>query len=314
MKLIDVTRQFNTTDKCLDYLEATRWPMGVCCIACGSLKTSRITRESKSKNKRTRLYQCLEKECKHQFSPTAGTIFHDSHLPLEKWFMAIAIICEAKKGVSALQMQRHLGINYRTAWHLCHRIRKAMTQEDFLLEGDAVEVDETYVGGKTHRPKGHGRERTKPNDTVMGLIERGGGRLKLIPIADAKKSIIQPVLSKHVPKSVATIYTDGHPIYVYSLRDTFPSKHERIDHNKAYGIGDVHTNTIENASSLLKRGLHGTFHQVSKKHLFRYCDEFSYRFNRRNQQLQMFGETAKKLVNGERLTYKNLTASKVSES
>jgi hypothetical protein len=98
-----------------------------------------------------------------------------------------------------------------------------------------VEIDETYVGGHTHRPKGHGRERNKPNDTVLGIIERGGGRLELIPIADAKKSIIQPALEKHVAKSVATIYTDGHPICVYSLRDKFPGKHERIDHNVAYG-------------------------------------------------------------------------------
>ena len=143
MKLIDVTRQFNTSDKCLDYLETMRWPTGVCCIACGSLKVSRITRETKSKNKRTRIYQCLEKECQHQFSPTAGTIFHDSHLPLEKWFMAIAIICEAKKGVSACQMQRHLGINYRTAWHLCHRIRAAMNEDNLVLDAPAVEVDET---------------------------------------------------------------------------------------------------------------------------------------------------------------------------
>lgn len=181
MKLIDITRQFNTDDKCLDYLEGMRWPNGVACIECGSLKVSRITRESKTKNKRTRLYQCLEPQCKHQFSPTAGTIFHDSHLPLPKWFMAIAIICEAKKGVSACQMQRHLGVNYRTAWHLCHRIRAAMMQGDFLLEGQ-VEADETYVGTKVHRPKGHGRPRTKPNDIVLGLVERG------------------------------TVYTDGHPI------------------------------------------------------------------------------------------------------
>ena len=141
MKLIDVHKQFNSNDKCLDYLEAMRWPSGVACISCGSLKVSRITRETKSKNKRTRIYQCLEKECKHQFSPTAGTIFHDSHLPLEKWFMAIAIICEAKKGVSACQMQRHLGINYRTAWHLCHRIRAAMTQDNLILDAAAVEAE-----------------------------------------------------------------------------------------------------------------------------------------------------------------------------
>jgi hypothetical protein len=150
MNLIDVTAQFNTDDKCLDYLEAMRWPNGVCCIACGSTKVSRITRESKTKNKRTRLYQCLEPQCKHQFSPTAGTIFHDSHLPLRKWFAAIALVCEAKKGLSACQMQRHLKVNYRTAWHLCHRIRGAM-KEPRAMFGGTVEVDETYLGGHTDK-------------------------------------------------------------------------------------------------------------------------------------------------------------------
>src|SRR5271169_2877289 len=143
MNLIDVTADFNTDDKCLDYLEAMRWPSGVCCIKCGSLSVSRITRETKSKNRRTRVYQCLEKECGHQFSPTAGTIFHKSHLPLEKWFMAIAIMCEAKKSVSACQMARHLGLEktYRTAWHLCHRIRAAMAENDLVLDAPAVETD-----------------------------------------------------------------------------------------------------------------------------------------------------------------------------
>src|SRR5271168_4380641 len=125
MKLIDVHKQFNSQAKCLDYLEAMRWPGGVCCVECGSLKVSKITRKA-GKNKNTRLYQCLEKECGHQFTATSGTIFHDSHLPLEKWFLAIALICEGKKSISANQMKRHLGVNYRTAWHLCHRIREAM--------------------------------------------------------------------------------------------------------------------------------------------------------------------------------------------
>ena len=314
MKLIDVHKQFNSNDKCLDYLEAMRWPSGVACISCGSLKVSRITRETKSKNKRTRIYQCLEKECKHQFSPTAGTIFHDSHLPLEKWFMAIAIICEAKKGVSACQMQRHLGINYRTAWHLCHRIRAAMTQDNLILDAAAVEADETYVGAKTHRPRRHGRFPTKPKDVVLGMVERGSGRLKLVPIADTKGKIMQPLLEKHISEQVATIYTDEHPIYVFALKSKFPGKHKTINHNRAYGIGDVYTNTIENAFSLFKRGLYGTFHQVSKKHLARYCDEFSYRFNRRKQQPELFAETTKNLLNGEKLTYEKLTASPVSES
>jgi Transposase zinc-ribbon domain len=121
VKLINVHKQFNSEDKCLDYLENMRWSNGVCCIKCGSLSVSKVTREKAGKNKRTRIYQCLEKECGHQFSATAGTIFHDSHLPLEKWFLAIALILEAKKGVSANQLKRHLGVNYRTAWHLGNR-------------------------------------------------------------------------------------------------------------------------------------------------------------------------------------------------
>lgn len=236
MKLIDVTRQFNTDDECLDYLEKIRWPSGVCCIECGSLKVSRITRESKSKNRRTRLYQCLEKECGHQFSPTAGTIFHDSHLPLPKWFMAIALICEAKKGLSACQMQRHLGVNYRTAWHLCHRIRRAMAEDSLVLDAEHVEADETYVGGRTYRPHHHGRFKNKKDDVVLGMVERGG-RLKLIPVGDSKTRIMKPYLEKHISENVGTIYTDGHPIYVFALKGKFPGKHATIDHNKTYGMG-----------------------------------------------------------------------------
>src|SRR6185312_1783377 len=273
----------------------------------------RITRESKTKNKRTRIYQCLEPECRHQFSPTAGTIFHDSHLPLPKWFMAIALICEAKKGDSACQMQRHLGVNYRTAWHLCHRIRQAMNQDSLLLDAETVEVDETYFGGRSYRRRHHGRYKSKPDDVVLGMVERGG-RLKLIPIADAKSAILKAPMQKHIAPTVGTIYTDGHQIYVFATKETWPGKHKTIDHNRTYGIGDTHTNTIENAFSLLKRGLHGTFHQVSKKHLGRYCDEFSYRFNRRKDQANMFAETTKELLNGERLPYKELTASEESES
>jgi ISXO2-like transposase domain/Transposase zinc-ribbon domain len=318
MKLIDVHKQFDTNDKCLDYLEAMRWPSGVCCIACGSLSVSRITREAKSKNKRTRIYQCLEKECKHQFSPTAGTIFHDSHLPLEKWFMAIALILEGKKGVSALQICRNLGIdgekNYRPVWHLCHRIRQAMAENRLVLDAPAVEADETYVGSKIRRPR-HARPKTKPDDVVLGMVERGGkGRVKLIPIADSKNTIMKPHLERHISERVGVIYTDGHPIYVFALKGKFSGKHETIDHKRTYAIGSCHTNTIENAFSLFKKGLYGSFHHVSKKHLARYCNEFSYRFNRRNAQPEMFAETVKGLLREKPLTLKNLVSGQTSES
>lgn len=314
MKLIDISKQFNTEDKCLDYLERMRWPSGPACIACGSVKVSRITRETKSKNKRTRLYQCLEKECGHQFSPTAGTIFHDSHLPLQTWFMAIALICEAKKSLSACQLQRHLGLgSYRTAWHLAHRIRAAMAEHDLVLDGPVVEADETYIGSRIKRPR-FARPKTKPDDVVLGMVERGGGRLKLVPIGDSKARIMKPHLDKHIGEQVGVIYTDEHPIYIFALKGKFPGKHQTLSHKQTYAMGDVHTNTIENAFSLFKKGLYGSFHHVSKKHLARYCDEFSYRFNRRKGQEQLFEQTAKRLANGKGLPYKMLTASEVSES
>lgn len=314
MRLIDIQKEFNTEDKCLDYLEAMRWPSGVCCIECGSTNVSRITREAKSKNKRTRLYQCLEKQCGHQFSPTAGTIFHDSHLPLEKWFMAIALICEAKKSLSACQLQRHLGIgSYRTAWHLAHRIREAMAEHDLVLGGPAVETDETYVGPRLRNQPRHARRVRENKDVVLGMVERGGGRLKLIPVADTKSAILQPHLEKHISEQVGTIYSDEHPIYIFALKRKFPGKHKTIVHKEAYAIGDVYTNTIENAFSLFKKGLYGSFHHVSKKHLARYCNEFSYRFNRRKEQQEMFAQTTKNLLNGKRLPYVTLTA-EVSES
>ena len=312
MKLIDVTRQFATEDSCLDYLESMRWPDGeIGCVHCGEIgRISKITRNA-GKNKRKRLYQCLA--CKKQFSATSGTIFNDTHLPLTKWFMAIAFICEAKKGMSAMQVQRHLGVNYRTAWHLCHRIREAM-QDGGLLTGEVtvltgvVEADETYVGGKVKR-KGRPYVKKEKKDVVLGMIERGG-RLKLIPVKDNKMEIIEPVLRKHISAD-ATLQTDESSIYTIVGKRHFAGRHRMINHSRSYGIGDNHTNTIENAFSLLKRGIYGSFHQVSIKHLGRYCDEFSYRFNRREEQLQMFGMTVKSLVRGEVLPYKKLT-SKVS--
>jgi transposase-like protein len=305
MKLIDVTRQFSTDDKCLDYIEKMRWPNGeLGCVHCGEVgRVSKITRESKGKNQRTRLYQCLA--CGKQFSATSGTIFNDSHLPLTKWFMAIALVCEAKKGISAKQLERHLGVNYRTAWYLAHRIREAMQDGDLQLTGE-VEADTTHIQGKVKRRNWRERK-PRSTDCVMGMIERGG-KLHLVPVADEKITILQPVLEKHISPDVETIYTDEHVSYPIALRPKFDGKHKTINHSRTYGIGEIHTNTIENAFSLLKRGLYGTFHKVSVKHLGRYCNEFSYRFNRRGEQLQMFDGTLKNILNKKVLPYKVLIA------
>src|SRR5438552_2968366 len=170
MNLIQVTREFADEEKCLDYLEQRRWPNGIRCPVCGSDKYSIITRKTQTKNKRDRFYACLEPTCKHRFSSTAGTLFHGSHIPLRTWFMAITIIMDAKKGMSARQLQQHLGIgSYRTAWFMVHRIRKAMEEHVFFSNG-TIEMDETYVGGKTIR---RGRS-PRPKDTVMGIVQRGG--------------------------------------------------------------------------------------------------------------------------------------------
>ena len=303
MKLIDVTKQFTTDDKCLDYIERMRWPNGeIGCVHCGEVgRISKITRESKSKNQRTRIYQCLA--CGKQFSATSGTIFNDSHLPLTKWFLAIAMICEAKKGMSACQLQRHLGVNYRTAWYLAHRIREAM-QEGGLLTG-VVEADETYLSPKKPR-KGRPYVKKQTTDVVLGMRERGGN-LRLVPLSDSKMARIEPALLKHVSTD-ATLHTDESAVFAIIGQRHFPGRHRTINHASSYAIGDLHTNTIENAFSLLKRGVYGTFHKVSIKHLGRYCNEFSYRFNRRGEQLQMFDGTLKNLVRGEVLPYKKLTS------
>src|SRR5438034_3165486 len=183
MNLIDVTKAFSTEDQCLDFLERMRWPQGIRCLACESGKLSRITRtvdetktrSEKKQNKRTRLYACLE--CGQRFTPTVGTIFHSSHLPLTKWFMALAIVMDAKKGMSANQLEQHLGIgSYRTAWYMVHRIRKAMVELFPTKLSGIVEVDETYIGGKTKRrhPKPSNKTWYEKKDMVIGMRERGG--------------------------------------------------------------------------------------------------------------------------------------------
>ncbi len=216
------------------------------------------------------------------------------------------MICEAKKGISAKQVERHLGVNYRTAWHLCHRIRAAM-KDGGLLCG-VVEADHTYLTPKKPR-KGKPYVKKENRDVVMGMVERGG-KLRLVPVADAKIEITEAVLDEHVSPD-AILQTDEHSTFEIIGKRKFAA-HRTVNHSRTYGIGDLHTNTIENAFSLLKRGVYGTFHKVSIKHLGRYCDEFSYRFNRRDTQKTMFDSTLKNIVNEKVLTYKMLTGKDLS--
>jgi transposase-like protein len=301
MKLIDVTKAFVSDEQCLAYFENRRWPKGVRCLTCGSDKYSRITRKTQGKNKRAQLYQCLEPSCKQQFSATTGTILHDSHLPLNKWFMAIALIVDAKKSMSALQLSRHLDCNYRTAWYLAHRIWEAMVDSDGPKLTGVVEVDETYIGGKQ---RGH-KSQLKNKDVVIGVRERGGD-VRLVHTADAKEGTLYDVIAKHVSKDADAIMTDENPAYNFRLTQFKNVRHARIKHkDRVYVKGDVHTNTVESAFSLFKRGLIGSFHQVSIKHLQRYLNEFGYRFNRR-EAADIFEQTVSRMAAGKALPYSKL--------
>jgi transposase-like protein len=285
MNLIDVTKQLATDEQCIAYLEKMHWPDGIVrCPICGNNEISRITRKTASKNKRAQIFQCLEKTCKHQFSATTGTIFHDSHLPLHKWFMAIALVVDAKKGISALQLQQHLGIgSYKTAWYMYHRIRKAMVDESPTPLSGIVEVDETFIGGKAKRRGRPKKLRMEKFDAVVGMRERGG-RVRFFHVPDLKARTMKQIIEAHISADVDRVMTDQAVAYDFAFDKAFKSKHSTVNHSIEWvkpGNISVHTNTVESAFSLLKRGLMGSFHRVSIKHLHRYLSEFEYRFNAR---------------------------------
>jgi ISXO2 transposase-like protein/transposase-like zinc ribbon protein len=227
MKLIEVTKAFATEEQCLAYLEASRWPKGVRCTTCGNDKVSRITRKvtKATENKRAKLYQCLEPSCKQQFSATTGTIFNGSHLSLDKWFMAISLLVDAKKSMSALQLSRHLNCNYRTAWYLAHRIREAMADNDLPKLTGVVEVDEVYLGGKQ---RGH-KSKLKNKDVVIGIRERKGAA-RLVHTKDAKAGTLYEVVAQHISKDAAAIMTDENPAYNFRMTQFKNVRHGRIKH------------------------------------------------------------------------------------
>ncbi len=305
MNLLDVYKELNTEAKCLAFLEHMRWPGGVKCLACESQRITRITAKGKLNKKTGRrspdreLYQC--NECRFQFTATTGTVYHDTHLPLAKWFIAIALITESKKGMSANQLKRALGVNYRTAWYLCHRIRKAMIEPNAPKLRGVVEVDETYIGGKQ---RGH-RGKLRNKDVVIGVRERGGD-LRLVQTPDNKADTVYRVIADNVAKDAQGLMTDESTIYDFRLTQFKDVPHRQIKHrDKIYVQGDVHTNTVESAFSLFKRGLTGAFHKVSLKHLQRYLNEFSWRFNNRKNP-DLFGLAVRRLALAGNLPYAKL--------
>jgi transposase-like protein len=309
MNIREAHEKFATDEQCLQYIGQMRWPDGVVrCPECGEKNVKRVERSTESKNRRKWFYLCLEKTCHNQFTPTSGTIFHDTHLPLIVWFQAITLVLNAKKGISAKQLQRDLGIGgYKTAWYLNHRIREVMAEGVIPMLGGVVEIDETYIGGKQRGWK----KKLKNKEVVMGIRERGGD-LRLKHIANNSVEELGKQIKEHISPDVKMVVTDEWIAYPAAMISAgiHGSKHETIKHkDKVYVRGNIHTNTIESAFSLFKRGVIGSFHQLSIKHLQRYLNEFSYRFNRREDD-EAFMETVRRLAGFKPLTFDMLTAEK----
>jgi len=295
INLVKLVERFGSEDRCRAYLEILRWPEGVRCPDCGSNSISRITTRNQ--------YDC--NGCRNRFSVKSGTVFHDSHLHLWKWFLATYLITESKKGISANQLKRTLGVSYKTAWYLCHRIRSAMVDAGEPLSG-IVEADETFVGGKASgfRTKQEAALRRMDNKTVvLGAIERGG-KLRVRVAEDAGQKTIRGFLRDHVDGADA-LYTDPWRSYRNLDKDTV-ARHEFVGHSADEWVrGDVHTNTIESVWSLFDRAVIGSYHKLSSKHLSAYLQEFEFRFNNRENPY-LFRDTLIALVNGDRLTYSEL--------
>ncbi|MBA3616081.1 MAG: IS1595 family transposase [Rubrobacteraceae bacterium] len=292
MNLVELIDQFGDEDQCRAYLEELRWPNGVQCPRCDSEKVSRIVKRNQ--------FDC--DSCRYQFSVTAGTLFHDSHLPLRKWFLAIYLLAESKKGMSARQLGRTLGTSYKTAWYLAHRIRAAMGDDDQPLLRGIVEVDETFVGGR-RIGAGRGRYRDEDNPPVAGVAQRGG-EVRLRVVRDRSKGTLHGFIREHVADEAEAIHTDEWIGYQGIGDDD--TRHETVNHSAhEYIRADVHTNTVEGVWSLFKRGIVGSYHQISSKHLPAYLDEMEFRFNNRENPF-LFRDTLLMLVHGEALPYRDL--------
>jgi len=298
MTLPEVNQLYSTDARCRELLERLRWPEGVMCPRCKDTRVSRLKDYAR--------YECVG--CEYQFTVTSGTIFHDSHLPLPIWFVSVLLLVEAKKGMSAMQLKRTLwGTDrgsYKTAWYLCHRIRAAMAQVDRPMLDGTVEVDETYVGGKKTGRQWMGRRSHK--ECVIGIRQRDGA-LRFFHAEDAKSGTLAKYINENISTDVDVIVTDEWPAY---RKATGSAKHETVNHGAKEYVRfgtDIHTNTIESAFSLLKRGIIGTWHKVSAKHLQAYLNEMSFRFDRRKRS-DLFLDTLRHMVTADPLTFQRLTA------
>jgi len=300
--LIDLQRRFPDEQACMDYIEERRWHGKPHCPRCDSEEVSKFSTGKKA----GKLWWCAA--CRRQFTVKIGTIFEDSPLALQKWFMAIWLCTAHKKGIASAQLARDIGVTQKTAWHMLHRIRKMMSNG--MLDKKlscTVEADETYVGGKPRigdgpLKRGRGSEKKVP---VFGVVERHGD-VVAFPVDHVDKPTLHKAVKDRVAKG-STLNTDEWSGYVGLSMDY---THDVVNHGgREYARGYSHVNNIENFWSLLKRGIVGIYHVVSPEHLHRYCGEFAYRVNTRKvDDAERFGKVFGQAQG--RLTYRELTGEK----
>ena len=265
-----------------DFLESALWPQGPVCPRCSG--KDRITKVKANSDKRIRhdLYRCGP--CKHQFTVKVGTVFEASNVKLHLWLQAVVLMTASKKGISAHQLHRALGVSYKTSWFMEHRIREAMRSGDlapFGSNGGAVEADETFIGhDRTVKPKHSKKGRGYAHKhKVLALVDRNTGRVRSMVVDDLKASTLVPILKQNIAAE-ATVYTDEAGQYRYLDREF--AEREFVRHGLGeWGRGPVHTNKIEGYFSIFKRGMKGVYQHCAKKHLHRYAAEFEFRYNNR---------------------------------
>lgn len=291
---------FQDPDKAREYLEATRWPNGVVCPHCGVIGDHYKLPESK--NTRPGVYKCAS--CSEKFSVTVGTVFESSKIKLHLWLQATYLMSASKKGISAKQLERMLGVTYKTAWFMAHRIRAAMDiapKKQLGEGGEPVEIDETYWGNTSAKKK---RRSSVDKMKIVSLVERGGEK-RSVHVASVNYLTLRPIMQGLVAAK-ARVMTDELAAYKPTSRDF--ASHQTVNHKSGeYSRGDVTTNSVESSFAILKRGLYGTFHSVSEQHLQRYATEFDFRWNNRSalgvNDVQRTN-AALKGIEGKRLTYR----------
>lgn len=304
---IHTQARFNNEEAARKHLESIRWPHGPVCPHCGGVeRNSALNGESH----RAGLYFCGD--CRTQFTVTVGTVFERSKIALHKWVYATHLMCASKKGISSKQLERMLGVTYKTAWFMSHRIREAMTTAPVGQMGGAgsiVEADETYYGiedSKRGKKLVRAGGRLPDMNKVVSLVERGG-KVRSMHVTDVKSENLKAILVNHVHKETH-LMTDSSARYNLLKKSKDFVKYDQINHSKKqYAVGIVSTNAVEGYFSILKRGLIGTFHHVSSAHLQRYVNEFDFRFNHRESlgvNDAERAEAALKGISGKRLTYR----------